>query len=272
MNSRARLVFEDHFSKLRMKGLEENVFMHSSIIGLGSLVNRQIGQGFDRALAASGIRLILPSFSYSWCNDMVFDPSVVDDSMGYFSKYFLDAGFYRTPNPNTSVLIDPFLKKQLKIEENGVSEDCFGPKSIFSVIYDRFLAEKSLSILLFGGAHGDCLFRSTWIHYVEQMVGVPYRHVKRFFDPGAETSDSKSIPFCDQYCMNRLDEVDGVQGKSTVRYDFSRLGRDLVREGILRSANIENSSSRFVNLFDFVDFLSVRLRLDPYYLLSDMRV
>ena len=50
------------------------VFLHSGVLGLGKIEGgiETITAAFENVLA-EGL-LVIPSFSYSWCNNEVFDP------------------------------------------------------------------------------------------------------------------------------------------------------------------------------------------------------
>ena len=69
---------------------------------------------------------------------------------------------------------------------------CFGLGSVFEKMYNISVNRPSY-ILLIGGAHNDVIFRTTFIHMVEEIVGVPYRYVKLFFDPKNKNKAKKSI-------------------------------------------------------------------------------
>ena len=36
---------------------------------------------------------------------------------------------------------------------------------------------------MLGGAHDDAVFRTTFLHYIEEKISVPYRYKKKFYSP-----------------------------------------------------------------------------------------
>ena len=53
-----------------------------------------------------------------------------------------------------------------------ISRSCFGKKSVFDHMYQMAQGRNGY-IMLPGGAHSDVVFRTTFIHYVEEKSGCP---------------------------------------------------------------------------------------------------
>jgi len=112
--------------------------------------------------------VLIPTFSYSFCKDEDFDIDNTPSSVGAFTEYFRrKPGVVRSLEPIFSIAgTGPKAGMIL----SDVSNECFGPGSA----WERMLQEDA-AIVNVGISIG-----STFIHYVEQALGVPYRYRKLF--------------------------------------------------------------------------------------------
>ena len=101
-------------------GLESNalVWLHSGVMGLGLLKGgiETITNVFDKVLSNGA--LVIPTFSYSWCNDENYDPSLTECwKMGVYAKdAWKDQRFTRNNNPNFSVsVMDNSVNHEVRI-------------------------------------------------------------------------------------------------------------------------------------------------------------
>ena len=78
------------------------VWLHSAIVGLGVIEGgvETITEAFSRILPSGA--LVIPSFTYSWCNSEVYDPSTSECPLmgGYGKVAWKDERFKRNSNPN----------------------------------------------------------------------------------------------------------------------------------------------------------------------------
>ncbi len=109
--------------------------------------------------------LIIPTFTYSFCNNEDYDIAKSKTSMGAFNEYArkLD-GRYRTDDPLLSVSVPLDLKNKF----DHVSEHSLGNGSALDIIHQM----DGVKFLFFGAEMADCF---TYVHYVEKMMDVPYR-------------------------------------------------------------------------------------------------
>ena len=257
-------------------GIKKNdlVFMHSGLVELGQL-DKGLGtitEAFAEVLS-EGL-LVIPSFTYSWCNETAYDPKTTEcpNGVGAYSKNAWKNGrFVRSGNPNFAVAA---LKNKHNGElirrmfENGRS--CFGKNSVFDHMY-RFTAQLDGYILLLGGAHNDFVFRCAFIHYVEENIKVPSRYLKKFYNP------DQSGAYVEQLCryMSR-EEYESVNGRLETDYrfpiepDYTRLGEDLLKSGFFVSKLFGYGASRMVPLGAFCDFLEEQLTANPDYCVKGM--
>ena len=187
-------MFETNFDNLKHHlkeelKIEDNaiIWLHIGLKGLGKIKENNINvitDCFESALNSGS--LIIPTFTYSWCENKVFDSLTSEcQSMGsYASQAWKDSRFIRNNNPNFSVAMLRNSSNENLIEQvftKGAEKSCFGKDSFFSNLYELSKMRNGYVILL-GGAHDDVVFRSTFLHYVEEKVGVPYRYLKLFYN------------------------------------------------------------------------------------------
>ena len=171
MYNRAHLV-----SALRQVGVEtgDMVFSHIRLLGYpeeGDTLEAAcsvIKDAFLEVLGAHGTCLI-PAFSYTYCKKEVYDPRETPSDVGPFTNYFRQLpGVHRSLDPIFSVAgIGPGVEEFLA----DLPHDCFGP----DCVYDRLLKRGGKICNV-----GVGIRTITFIHYVEQMIGVPYRFNKLF--------------------------------------------------------------------------------------------
>lgn len=251
------------------------VFLHSGLIGLGHIDGglNTITDAFSEVLA-QGI-LIIPTFSYSWCKGELFEPLETEcPDMGmYAGQAWKDKRFLRSSNPNFSVAA-------LQNRDNGklikqlfnTAPTCFGISSVFDNMYKLSHLLDGYVVLL-GGAHNDVVFRTTFIHYIEEKVCVPYRYLKKIANP---RNDKEYILQLVRFLTSQ--EYIEVRGEATekynfpVKYDYALLGRDLIKNGLIKIRPLGYSQTRIVAIKDFCDFLEKKLKDDPNYCLEKRKL
>lgn len=112
---------------------------------------------------------VVPTYTYSYCNEEIYDPSATPSGVGPFTEYFRDLpGVARSDDPIFSVAVLGPRASEI-IEE--LPHDCFGVDSV----YDR-LHRLNAKICNVGVG-----FRyATFVHHVEDILRVPYRYRKLF--------------------------------------------------------------------------------------------
>lgn len=114
--------------------------------------------------------LLFPTFNWDFCRGIGFDYHRTPVRTGALSKAALKRrDFARTAHPLYSFAVWGAHRQEL-LENDSV--DSFGPGTIFDMLYDW--NAKALVIGL------SPLQGVTYIHHVEQKVGVPYRYNKEF--------------------------------------------------------------------------------------------
>ena len=113
--------------------------------------------------------IIVPSFTYSLGKKEVFNVKKSKSKIGQFSEDFRKKNYLgRTCDPIFSVCV--YGKDRLKIKKLPYNNS-FGKNSIFDYLYSN-----NVKIICLGCG----LETVTFIHYVEQILNVPYRKFKIF--------------------------------------------------------------------------------------------
>jgi len=217
--------------------------------------------------------LVIPTFTYSWCKGKIYNSESTEcnDMGGYASQAWKDDRFARNQNPNFSVAVmdnthNGMVKATLIQDQTKWS--CFGKGSAFDLI-DQISADSTGYIILLGGAHDDVVFRSTFLHHVEEKVSVPYRYLKYFKNP--ENSHQAVSQYVRYLTRNEFIENNGID--SNIHYKFPiiekyiKLGEDLIREGLIIKIPFGYSETRMVNIHQFCVWLEKKIISDPEYLL-----
>lgn len=256
-------------------GLNKNdlVFLHSGITVLGRIEGgiHTITDAFDEVLS-DGI-LVIPTFTYSWCKSDVYNPlsSECPDMGSYAKEAWKTPDFIRSNNPNFSVASLRNSKNYSIIEymfSFPSAYTCFGKGSVFDRMYE-LSSEKDGYILLLGGAHNDVVFRCTFLHYVEELLSVPYRYVKRFRNP---ENPSEYVEQLVRFVS--LKEYRHMRGDAECFYSFPieakyhQLGEDLIQSGLIKMVPFGYSKSRMVHIRHFCDWLKRKIKEDQNYLLK----
>lgn len=142
-------------------------------------------QAFREVIGRNGT-LVVPTFTYSFPNGEVFDLELSPSRCGVFSEMIRQLPeSFRSWDPIFSVAAIGASAQSLT---ENVPEECFGPGSF----WDRFYR--------YGGKVCNLNFdaASTFIHYVEKALSVPYRQDRVFpgtFMQGSVQRQGKAIFF-----------------------------------------------------------------------------
>lgn len=109
--------------------------------------------------------LIVPAFTYSFCNNEDYDISNSKTSMGAFNEFVRKTdGRFRTDDPLLSVSVPEEISPLF----SHVSNQSLGEGSALDIIHGM----NDVKFLFLGAEMADCF---TYVHYVEKMMRVPYR-------------------------------------------------------------------------------------------------
>lgn len=115
--------------------------------------------------------ILLPTFTFSFPNNQIYDVIKSKTSMGVLIEYMrkLPQVSYRTLDPLLSLAI---LGKGAEFFYN-LPNNSLGKGSAF----DRIHQMKNVKFLMFGGEFGESF---TYVHHVEKILDVPYRYDQTF--------------------------------------------------------------------------------------------
>ena len=153
------------------------LYVVSDMLGLAKVLKEQ-GSHFRaddlidklQQLVGEEGTIVFPTFNWDFCKGIAFDYYQTPSRTGALTKAALKRpDFRRTAHPIYSFAV--WGKDSDRLMTNA-SIDCFGPGTIFEYMYEVDAKGLSIGIPILEGL--------TYVHHVEQMVGVPYRYHKEF--------------------------------------------------------------------------------------------
>lgn len=131
-----------------------------------------INRFIDTILAKVGPEgtVLIPVFNWGFCKGETFDISKTISRTGALGNAALKrADFKRTKHPIYSFMV---WGKDMEVLAAMDYKEAFGQESIFGYMHQNHAKALVIGLPTMSGL--------TFIHYVEQMVGVPYRYSKDF--------------------------------------------------------------------------------------------
>lgn len=218
---------QDFLHALSKAGIKKGdvIFVHSDISVFGKLAMRDkrgllaaLSETLMKSIGTEGT-VIMPTFSYSFTKREAFDPKSTPSTVGVLTEYFRkEKGVVRTKHPIFSVAVWGKHKKKF----SDVGTDSFGEDSIFGSL------RRSRGKVVFFGAPVHSL---TFLHYIEQAHGVPYRYFKTF--KGTIVDGTRRYRTSARYFVRDL--------KKDVETDTSRLEARLRASAAVREAFVGGS-------------------------------
>jgi aminoglycoside 3-N-acetyltransferase len=169
--------YENIVECLKNVGLikNDNIFIHSNLGFFGKLKNstnsvdyyNNFKNAIFEVIGKNGT-LIVPTFTYSFFNKEKFDLLISSSKCGIFSEMLrLDSQSLRSMDPNFSISA---IGENAEFFTKNETKHSFGPNSF----WEKFLRING-KICNFNFDSG-----STFFHYVEKILNVPYRYDKYF--------------------------------------------------------------------------------------------
>lgn len=210
-------------------------------------------QAFDSALTAAagtgGTICVLGTYSDYARFGKPFDlqESPPDAQYGAYNRYIFDQ---KTARRSLNPLVG-FLAKGANADSICAHNSAFGYGP--NTPWDRLVALDGK--LLFWGVD---LRNMTFVHHVEQLVGVPHLYHKSYATP--VLADGRPIELPVVTSVRYLD--------FNIAYNFKRLSEDLAAAGLLRSVREGPFQAHAVGCRAVLAHLAAALAKDPYYLLA----
>jgi len=239
---------------LRAVGIREGdiVFSH---IGMGMLgfpegprtmehAAELLESAFREVLGETGTWLV-PTYTYSYCGNEVYDPEVTPSAVGDFTNWFRTRpGVIRSIDPIFSVAgIGPRAAEILE----DLPRECFGD----DCVYERLcrVGAKTCNV-------GVGFRYATFVHYAEQMHQVPYRFLKLF--SGWSRINGK---------LERQAWVYNVRIYAFNHYGgLARLEHQALEDGCLQSTVVGRGAITSIDCTDLLRLCSENIEKDPWYL------
>jgi aminoglycoside 3-N-acetyltransferase len=245
-------------------GLEENdiVMVHSDVASFGKLGDikdkdeflQSLLQAFINVIGRNGT-LIVPTYTYSFCKNEIFDIKNTKSAVGLFSEFLrtrMDA--FRSEDP---IFSHAAIGKEAETILKKTGNKCFGKDSFF----DRFYKEGG-KIVNFGKKFDPAFFDVTFIHYVERAFGVDYRYDKEFSGKAIHydgtSADKKTVYYV------RYDHGEGRD----VKYNMLPLAGELEKSGLANRVDVGDSFVMCFSAKDYYDTGFEMLKSDGYAFLE----
>ncbi|MEK7080446.1 MAG: AAC(3) family N-acetyltransferase [Patescibacteria group bacterium] len=223
-------VFQDIVKAIRKSGIKKGdvVMVHADLARfgkLGEITDKKefaavFIEAFLKVIGKQGT-LIAPTFTYSFCNNEIYDSDNTPSTVGLFTEELRkreDA--LRSIHPIFSVAA---IGKRAKELTSNLSKNSFGKGSI----YDKLSKIKNSKYIIFGVDYFAC----TQIHYIEEKMKAPYRYIKKF--KGKIKNKNKIYDDEYEYFVRPLDE--------SAIPDFDKIEKYLLNAGFLKKASLGNA-------------------------------
>lgn len=246
---------DDIVTSLRKAGIVEgdNIFIHCNIGFFGRLEGANSAdslcagffEGLKKAVGEEGT-LVVPTFSYSFCHNEVYNPMTTKSGCGLFTEFiYKQEGVIRSLDPNFSVTA--YGKNSKYFTENPVHES-FG----YGSFWTRLMEKKGKIVCM----NMDC--GSTFVHYIEKQNNVLYRYNKAF-NGIIELGDGSIMR--DYY-------VHFVYGIETPDDGpcFTRLDKKIREADLCVEANLGKGTLLTMDANKYYEFISETLKKEPRFL------
>jgi len=188
------------------------LYIHTDMrFGLPALKRGQLLAELIAILESLKVKtLIFPTFTFSFCNGESFDVQNSRTPMGAINEYVRKrGGGVRSTDPLLSVYV---LGDTLNLLD-GLSEYSIGSGSNYDRLHH---CGKEVKFLFFGADMRECF---TYTHYMEAIIGVPYRYNREFSGTviDGENTYEKKVWLYSCYANVRLNPVPVVYNSMNKR-------------------------------------------------------
>ncbi len=244
--------FEQCFQTL---GINEGdtVWVHSDLMAFGSVASNTkpkmllnaLLQTLKRSIGDDGT-LIMPTFTYSFTRNEVFDVQKSPSKVGDLTEFFRRSqGVERSHHPLFSVA--SWGKHQTQfLDTNANAFDT--NRSAFAA-----LRHQKGKILMLGAKFFD---HCTFFHHLEFAADVPYRYLKDF--GGMVKNDDDLQATTASYYVRNLEINPYIDG--------SRLKKHLIEQKMFNQIQLGNATVELIGAEDLFREGMVKLKENPYFL------
>ena len=249
-------IYDDIKTSLKQTGLKknDNIFIYSNLGFFGKLKNAQLKEDYCSAFKNAFLEiigeegtLIAPTFSYSFCNNEIFDPLSTPSICGIFSEFLrCDKKSIRSRDANFSIAA---IGKNAKTFTENSPEKSFGENSF----WQKFLDYDGK----FCNLNFDC--GSTFIHYVEREIHVPYRYDKPF--SGILSENSKRIQCTFYHFVYDLKKTNHMP-------DFTKFDQVAKKQKVARIANLGKGQIVTISAKESFNLIQTEIKKNPAFLIK----
>lgn len=231
----------------------ETLFIHSDIMfgtpAKGFRRNDFLELLYQMLLELNVPNIIIPVFTYSFCNHEDFDVVKSKTSMGAFNEYVRKKeGRYRTHDPLLSLSVPNSLKTRFET----ISEHSLGVGSGLDILHHM----NDVKFLFLGADMAGCF---TYVHYVEKILDVPYRFDMPF--SGIVIDESGN-----QYERRQLIHTQCAGVRLPERYGYFE--EYLLEKGLLKKCRFGDKFISCISECDAYKEISQHIRDNGSYFLS----
>jgi aminoglycoside N3'-acetyltransferase len=187
-----------------------------------------------------------PGFTPSFrCADGIYHKQFSTPAFGAFSRLFFQDCDYRTDDPTNSILVrGPYRFDGCVRRDSWSPEGPFGKLDRENVLY--------LNV-------GTDWLRSSQIHYVESLLGVPYIETVAY--DGVVYHDETEF----EHVTHRSHEY---RYDREMRWNRAKLEAGLRADGLLESYDLSGLRIRAFHARDVREWLTPRIEADPYFVVT----
>jgi len=192
--------------------------------------------------------VVMPTFTFSFCNGKSYDPLTSKSRMGALNEFFRKQdGVIRSNYPLMSVA----LKGKDTYLATNVGTHSISDGSTFDMIHHK----SGVKFLFIGPRIGDCL---TYMHYLEWLFDVDYRYIRHFIGEIIDNGTSKTI---DQDLFVRYNGV--FANDASYKYEDW-----MVEEKAAKRIKLGNGFLSIVGEKDATNYYKKCLEIDPHYFIE----
>ena len=192
--------------------------------------------------------VVMPTFTFSFCNGKSYDPLTSKSRMGALNEFFRKQdGVIRSNDPLMSVA----LKGKDTYLATNVGTHSISDGSTFDMIHHK----SGVKFLFIGPRIGDCL---TYMHYLEWLFDVDYRYIRHFIGEIIDNGTSKTI---DQDLFVRYNG--GFANDASYKYEDW-----MVEEKAAKRIKLGNGFLSIVGEKDATNYYKKCLEIDPHYFIE----
>lgn len=247
---------DDITQALKKSGIHngDNIFVHSNLGFFGKLLGVNDAESYwsiykeaiFNVLGTEGT-LIVPTFTYSFCWNKIFDKEKTPSTVGIFSEFVRnDPESFRSEDGNFSVAA---IGANAEYLTKDAPEHSFGQNSF----WERLL---NVNGIICGFNVG--IMYNTFIHYVEKLIAVPYRYDKKF--PGKSMKGGKLEDGIFIHFVRNLDD-------SNTEPDLTELSKKAKELGLIKESNLGKGQISCISARSTLDIIQSEIKKNPNFLI-----